>query len=175
MNKILIGKIVKPFGIKGEVVLDFFADDAGILQEAEYFTIRDPRSAGGFRKLNILEMRDTAQVLTDSIRVIARIDISPDRNQAELLRGTDIFIDEDKLPELAEDEYYIKDLVGLEVFYPDELFGTIENVIQIGEKYVFFIDRTDKRKIAVPMEEKYIEQIDISLKKVVLRSIEELL
>ncbi|OHD60788.1 MAG: 16S rRNA processing protein RimM [Spirochaetes bacterium GWF1_49_6] len=175
MNKLLIGKIVKPFGIKGEVFLDFFADDAGILEESEYFCIRDVRNPGGYRKLNILEMKDNAQMLSDSIRVIARIDISPDRNQAELLRGTDIFIDEDKLPELDSDEYYIKDLIGLEVFYQSELFGVIENVIQIGERYVFFIDKTDKRKIAVPMEEKYLEQIDLAAKKVVLRSIEELL
>ncbi|NPV00202.1 MAG: 16S rRNA processing protein RimM [Brevinematales bacterium] len=175
MNKLLIGKIVKPFGIKGEVFLDFFADDAGILEESEYFYIRDVRKPDAYRKLNILEMKDNAQMLSDSIRVIARIDISPDRNQAELLRDTDIFIDEDKLPVLDSNEYYIKDLIGLEVFYLSELFGVIENVIQIGERYVFFIDKTDKRKIAVPMEEKYLEQIDLAAKKVVLRSIEELL
>lgn len=37
------------------------------------------------------------------------------RDQAELLRGTELFVPRDRLPPPAEDEFYHEDLVGLDV------------------------------------------------------------
>lgn len=47
--------------------------------------------------------------------LIASIKGINDRNAAELLKGTELFVDRATLPESKEDEFYYDDLIGLEV------------------------------------------------------------
>ncbi|OHD55401.1 MAG: 16S rRNA processing protein RimM [Spirochaetes bacterium GWF1_51_8] len=175
MKKLLIGKIVKPFGIRGEVFLDFFVDGFEELEFVEKFYIEDHLSADGFREFEIEEVRESAKAGADAIRVIANISVVPDRNAAELFRGRDIYIDEESLPAPGENEFYIKDLMGNEVFFGGERFGTADNLIEIGNRYMFFIKRTNNETVAIPMEERYIERIDVGAKQIYLRSIEDLI
>ena len=175
MKKLLIGKIVKPFGIRGEVFLDFFVDELDELETVEAFYIKDDRAADGFREFEITESKQSAKAGADAIRIIASLDIVPDRNAAEVFREREIFIDEDDLPKPGENEYYIKDLIGTEVFVNGEKFGTTDNLIDIGNRHIFIIRRLANDSVAIPMEERYIERIDISGKQIFLRSIEDLL
>lgn len=57
-----------------------------------------------------------------------------DRNAAEALKGTRLYVPADALPELPEDEFYIKDLIGLSVLSADgTLLGKIKDVTGFGE------------------------------------------
>lgn len=56
-----------------------------------------------------------------------------DRNGAEALRGTKLFLPSEALPELDEDEFYIKDMVGLTVI---DANGTVLGKIRSVEDFV---------------------------------------
>ncbi|MFN6567348.1 ribosome maturation factor RimM [Dendronalium sp. ChiSLP03b] len=56
------------------------------------------------------------------------------RNQAEELRGCKLMVPESDRPQLGEDEYHVRDLIGLEVFMQasGELVGVVVDVIPAG-------------------------------------------
>lgn len=111
-TKILVGKIVAPQGIRGEVRVQSFAE-----------------KPTDFQKLNVISSRFAegdfkfVRVVPNSNVVIAKIRGVDDRNDAETLRGTELFIARDALPDLGENEYYQADLIG---------FNVVRNGVKIG-------------------------------------------
>ena len=102
MNKrICIAKIATAHGIKGLVKLHVYADDTN-LANGTLFT-----SESGDKTLSLHLKNQTAK------HWLAEIEGITDRTEAEKLRGIELYIDQDKLPEADEDEFYINDLIGL--------------------------------------------------------------
>jgi 16S rRNA processing protein RimM len=120
-DKILLGRILGAHGIRGEVTISSFAEDVeGI---AGYGPLTDATG----RKHVIEHLRATPKGL------IARLAGVRDRNAAEALRGVDLFVDRDALPETDEDEFYFEDLVGLAAFAPDgERLGEVVAIQNYG-------------------------------------------
>ena len=104
-------------GIKGEVRIKSFTGDP--LALGDYGPLYD--NAG--RAYEILDIRPQGQV------VVARIKGVNDRNAAEALNGTELFVDRAALPFEAEGEFYHDDLVGLAV--RDETGATIGKVTAV--------------------------------------------
>ncbi|MBD2311406.1 ribosome maturation factor RimM [Desertifilum sp. FACHB-1129] len=57
-----------------------------------------------------------------------------DRDEAEALRGARLLVPDSDRPQLAEDEYHVVDLLGLEVYHQPsgDRLGTIANIIPAG-------------------------------------------
>ena len=56
-----------------------------------------------------------------------------DRNQSEELKGTELYITRDSLPELDEENFYINDLLGMSVQNSSgEILGVVENFYNFG-------------------------------------------
>lgn len=100
---ILLGRIGAAHGIKGDVSVRTFTGD--------------PAAIGGYGALT-----DKSGAKSYAVRVvrsnpkggvIARFEGVNDRNGAEALNGTDLYIDRARLPATAEGEYYHADLIGL--------------------------------------------------------------
>lgn len=101
---ILLAVIAAAHGIQGAVkVKTFTQSPENILA---YGVLRDEK--GREYPLKLVRV-----VLPDS--VIATIDGVNDRNQAEALRGTKLYVERDQLPDLIEEEFYHSDLTGLVV------------------------------------------------------------
>jgi 16S rRNA processing protein RimM len=65
--------------------------------------------------------------------LVARAEEVATREQAEALRGLKLFIPRDILPEAEEDEFYVADLVGLDVETPEgEPLGRVRSVHDFG-------------------------------------------
>ena len=112
---ILIGRVAGAFGVRGEVRITAFSGEPltllgyRILCDAEgrpVLTLNSGRSAKG--------------------ALIARAAEVPTREAAEALRGLELFIPRDVLPEPDEDEFYVADLLGLEV--RDEAGGKLGRI-----------------------------------------------
>lgn len=98
-NKILVGKIVAPQGIRGEVRVQTYTENPT-----------------DFRQLPIINHKlQFVRAIPHSDIIIARLDDVNDRNAAELLRGTELYIERDTLPVLPSGEYYQTDLIGMRV------------------------------------------------------------
>ena len=113
-KRIVLAVVTGAHGTRGEVRLKSFASrlDYGPLA----------RSDGG-PPLEILSLRPAKDGL------IARFSGVNDRNAAEALKGIELSVDRDRLPEPGREEFYVTDLIGLTARHPG---GTIlGNVIAV--------------------------------------------
>ena len=112
---ILVGKIVAPQGIRGEVRVQTFTD-----------------TPVDFKKLKIKSVRFNdddfkfVRTVSNSNVIIAKISGIDDRNAAETLRGTELFIERSALPDLKENEFYQADLIGFDVVRNGTKIGVVD-------------------------------------------------
>lgn len=126
---ILVGKIVAPQGIRGEVRVQTFTD-----------------TPADFRKLKIKSIKFAdddfrfVRVVPNSNVIIAKISGVDDRNAAETLRGTELFIERDALPDLKEDEFYQADLIGFDVVRNGQKIGIVDCFQNYGAGDIIELD-----------------------------------
>lgn len=157
MSKVLLGRIKTAHGIRGEVLVTSFAEAPEDV--AAYGPLM---SADGKRSYELRVVRVTPK------GVVARIKGVDDRNAAEALRGTELFVDRDKLPEPDEDEFYHSDLIGLDVVAPDgALIGSVVTVDNFGAGDLLEIRLAGtKRTEYVPFTDAFVPAIDVEARKV---------
>lgn len=111
-DKIVIGEVLKPQGIRGEVKVKPLVDDVSDLKTVKRVFIGDT-------EYKVLSARVDAQAAYLALSGVA------DRNAAELLRGKEVLADRADLPALEEGRYYIVDILGCAV--------VTENGTRLGE------------------------------------------
>jgi 16S rRNA processing protein RimM len=100
---VLIGEIGRPQGLKGELRLRSYAAEPAAI--ALYSPLEDE---AGHRRFEIEGAR------RDGKGVVVRIKGVVDRNGAEALTGTKLYMPRARLPKPGDEEWYHADLVGLE-------------------------------------------------------------
>ncbi len=132
-KKILVGKIVAPQGIRGEFRVQTFTTKPIDLQNLSVFG--DGIVAKDFHFVRPVPNTNV---------IIAQIDGVNDRNAAETLRGTELFISRDDLPELKRDgEYYQSDLIGFSVVRNGKEIGKIVCFQNFGAGDIMELDNGD--------------------------------
>ncbi len=169
MNFLLIGKLVKSYGLKGLLKANFYIDDFNELKNFTQFYIKDKKSSNGYKEINFSDIR------LSNLGIIIEVAGCADRTQADLLRGVELFIDEDELPKLKKDSYYIKDLLDLDVYYKDNLFGKVYNIFETANKNMLMIKNSNGKEVVVPFENKYVEKVELTDKRVIIKDIDDLL
>ena len=129
MEKIKIGKIVNTVGLKGEVKVYNYSDSIEIYETIESIYVED--------RLTVIE-----NVRAQKNMVILKLEGADNRNAAEALRGKELYITEDDLPELPEGQYYVRDLIGMSVTEEDgNLLGHVTDVLQNTAQDIFEVQR----------------------------------
>jgi 16S rRNA processing protein RimM len=131
-NKILVGKIVAPQGIRGDVRVQTFSESPMDFQK---FKVQSAK----FKETDFKFVR----AVPNSSVIIAHIAGFDDRNAAETLRGTELYIDRDTLPDLKSDEYYQADLIGFSVIRDGEKIGTVAGFQNFGAGDIIELDNGD--------------------------------
>ncbi len=103
-NLILVGQVGGAFGVRGEVKITAFTDDAMAL--VAYSPLL---KADGSVGLTLTGAR------RDKKGVVARAKEIATKEQADALRGLKLHVPRDRLPAPDDDEFYLTDLIGLEV------------------------------------------------------------
>ena len=121
-NLILVGRVAGAFGVKGDVRITSYTADPEAL-----IAYRDLRREDGGPGLTLTSGRPAKG------GVVARAKEIETREQAEALRGLRLYIPRDVLPEPDEDEFYVADLVGIEVrSLEGEVLGRVKSVRDFG-------------------------------------------
>lgn len=101
--------------------------------------------------------------------LIVRAEGIEDRDAAEALRGTHLYVPRERLPETDEDEFYIEDLVGLEAFSPEgEPRGTVLGVFNFGAGDVVEITTPEGRPLLVPFTREAVPEVDLAARRIVV-------
>ena len=83
-------------------------------------------------------------------------------NDAELLRGGELYIDRSQGEELSENEYYIADIIGMEVVTEEgEPVGQVKDVLETGANDVYLVKREGKKDLMLPAIRDCIREVDI--------------
>ena len=107
--------------------------------------------------------------------VILKLDISPDRNAAELLRNKELYLDKDKLWEIPEDTYFVQDLLNSKCISEDgKELGILCDVIQNPAQDIYVIKDVNGKEHLVPAVKEFIKEIDTENKIVSIHTIEGL-
>ncbi len=159
MNRTYIGKIIGTFGIKGELK---------VFSESDFIDQR-------FKKGNELILKSNKSELTVKIssfrihknNVLITINNLLNINDVEKYINYDIYTIQEL--ELDEDDYYIDDLIGLEVYNEQNiLIGKVVDVISIPSNDILEVETKDK-KILIPFINDYIIEIN---DKIIIKEME---
>ncbi len=155
-----LGRVLKVHGIRGKVKIAPFGETLEQLEQGRTVYFRD--SHKGWRSLVIEKIQRQPKFLIVSFKGVWN------RDQAEFLRGKEIYFPVAQLPELEEGEYYHYQLVGLQVLDVDgEVLGELVEIISTGSNDVYVV-RKKEREILVPAIEDVIKEIDLQNKKMIV-------
>jgi 16S rRNA processing protein RimM len=164
---IAIARIARPHGIRGEVVADILTDFPDRFATLEEIIL--------MRVGQVLESLKLEHHWFHKGRIVLKFAGYDEVNKAEELRGASLVISRDKLVELAEDEYYVFDLEGCEVFtIAEERLGTVVKVNDYGAAPLLVVSGENKEYL-IPLTHDICPEVDTDNKKIVVNPPEGLL
>jgi 16S rRNA processing protein RimM len=106
---------------------------------------------------------------------LVRLSEVSDRAGAEALKGHSVWVEREGLGTLEEGEYYLNDLVGAEVSSPAGPLGVVERIGIYPTLDTLVIRTSEDRLVEQPIQDEWLEEVDLLEGRVVLRSLEGLL
>jgi 16S rRNA processing protein RimM len=161
-DPIVVGRVVAPWGVKGEMKVEVMTDfpDRFSPEEAVYIggspvTIERSRWHKGMVILKLAEI--------DSAEAVERI------------RGQFMEVPREQVRPLSENEYYQFQVVGLEVWTTDgEFLGRIIRILPTGNNDVYVVLSGD-REVLIPAIDDVVKSVDLEQGRIVIEVIEGLL
>ncbi|MEX0809467.1 MAG: ribosome maturation factor RimM [Dongiaceae bacterium] len=152
-DRVLLGRIAGAHGVRGEVRLASFTEQPEAI--AAYGPLSDKSGK-----------RQFALVLKGRVRgdnLVAAIAGIGDRNQAEALAGTELYVDRTQLPAIDDEaEYYHVDLIGLDVEDEDgRALGRVMNVADYGAGPMLEI-RGEGGELLLPFTDAVVPVVDLA-------------
>ncbi len=149
---IVIGKIVAAHGIQGQIKIKTFIENP--LDINKYGPIQNEDGSTFF---HIKPLHAKGDVVVVSLKSVT------DRNQAEALRGTELYVGRENFPELDESTFYNEDLIGLEVHNSaGKSVGIILSVQNFGAGDLLEVqDPKTFQAIFVPFRDEAVPTVDL--------------
>jgi 16S rRNA processing protein RimM len=162
---VVIGKFRKPHGIRGEVRMTVLTDFPELIklgqrifvgQKYQMYTIRSMRWHGGDLLIALEELED--------------------RTAVEIFRNVMVYMKSEDMPETPEGEYYLHQLVGLNVITDEgDHLGRLKEVILTGANDVYLVDSPEGKEILLPAIEEVVLEINLEEGKMLVHIIPGLL
>lgn len=159
-SRVCLGVIVGAHGVRGGVKVKPFTDDPQAV--AAYGPVE---TKDGSRRFRI----ETAGMAKDA--VICRLEGVNDRDQAEALRGTELYVDRARLPKVDEEEgWYYADLIGLAAVGIDgRVYGRVVGVQNFGAGDLIEVARPEGGlTVLVPFTDENVPSVDVEAGRVTL-------
>lgn len=143
MEKLLkVGVISSTHGLKGEVKVFPTTDDAKRFRQLKEVLLDAGKES---LWLKIEQVKFFKQFVILKFQGLDSID------EVEKYRGKELFVTRENAVKLRKDEYFIADLVGIDVVSEeDALKGKLKNVILTGANDVYEIALEDGRELLLP-------------------------
>ena len=148
----LIGEISKAQGINGEVKLKTYTDNIEHLCSVNKLYIKHNE--------NYEDMAVEYTRIQGGDAIFKFIDVK-DRNMAEGLRGTELYIAREDANPLSEGEYYISDILGFAVKDDDgNDYGKLKDVLNHGATDIYVL-KNGKEEVLMPVLKSVLLHTDL--------------
>ena len=150
-----IGVVTSPHGVKGELKVYPTTDDPDRFKQIKSLVVET--ASGSFPM-------DVEGVKYFKNMVILKLSGIHSMNEAELYRNADLLILRSQSAPLGENEYFIGDLLQMDVFLQDGThYGTLTDVLKTsGANDVYEITRPDGKTVLIPMIREVVKAVDVS-------------
>ena len=151
-RSVLLGVVIGAQGIRGEVKVKTFTGDPEAI--GDYGPLSDAKAERRFK----LKVRRVAK----GDVVIAAIQGIADRNAAEALKGTELYVSRDALPEAEDGEFYYADLVGLQAVTTEgKSLGKVVAVHNFGAGDMLEVKPEGGASAMVPFTDEAVPEVDL--------------
>ncbi|MCR5685572.1 MAG: ribosome maturation factor RimM [Lachnospiraceae bacterium] len=150
-DKLRVGVITSPHGVKGEVNVFPTTDDLKRFDDLKsvYIDLGSEQVKTGVESVKYFKNT-----------VILKLSYIGDRDMAEKMREKDLLVDRSDAVPLEEGEYFICDLIGLNVIGDDgKHLGKIKDVLQTGANDVYLVERPDGKELLIPVTDECVKDI----------------
>lgn len=155
-------------GVRGELRVKLLNPSSDLLTSRASVWLR----AGAAAEARRIELR-SVHVHQPGL-LLLRIDGCHDRDAASALRGSELCVARSELPALEPDEFYLVDLVGLDVQLPDGTkIGAVERTLEYPAAQVACV-RVEGGVIEVPLFAPYLVSVDVEQRVVTVQDLGDL-
>ena len=96
-------------------------------------------------------------------------------NDIEIYKGKSLLVPREDAVELEENEYYIADLIGMEVVTDEGEFGILRDVMETGANEVYIIDSKEHGEVLIPAIRDCILDVDVENRRMKIRLMDGLI
>lgn len=166
-NYLRVGVITTTHGLKGEVKVFPTTDDVNRFNELKELFLDTGKE---LIPLKIEGMKYFKQFM------ILKFKEFNDINEIEKYRGKDLVISRENAMKLEEDEYFICDLIGLDVFTEDgNKLGVLTEILTTAANDVYVVETENKKEILIPSIKQCILDTNLTDKKIIVHLLDGLL
>ncbi len=151
-----VGAITQTHGIKGEVKVFPMTDDVSRFKNMKEILLDAGRE--GYINLEVESARPQKNLVILKFKGIDNI------NDVEKYKGKGLYVTKENRVKLKKDEYFIADLIGLDVYTDnnsDIVFGQVTDVISTGANDVYEIMCSDGKEVLIPAIKECIKSVDV--------------
>lgn len=163
-DKVCVGMITKPHGIKGHVCVHSYCETP-----EDIFTYQPLTNKTGDVQFKLVSVGTVRGLFVASVNGIT------DRNLAETLAKTELYMDRDLLPEVeGDDTFYVSDLIGLTIISETgESLGQVMAVENFGAGDILECKSDVYRTFMVPFTDDAVISVDMDTAQIVISAMAE--
>ena len=153
ITELQVGVITQTHGIKGEVKVFPTTDDASRFKKLKEVIMDTGRERLHMEVEGVKFFKQYAIVKFKGYDSI---------NDVEKYKGSKLYVTRDKAVRLKKDEYFIADLIGMQVITEDgKPFGVLKDVMATGANDVYVVEREDSSEVLLPAIRECVLKIDM--------------
>jgi len=146
----LLGHVIKKHGLAGEVMI--------------FLDVTDPQYYKGIRTIYFEESGQPVPYFIETVniradRAIVKLDGFNSIDQLDEFKGKSVYLLLKELPRLGKGEYYLHQLVGLNVISEETLIGQVQYIYEAGRQNLIAVD-SDGKEILIPVNDEIIQRVD---------------
>lgn len=167
LDELQVGVITQTHGIRGEVKVFPTTDDASRFKKLKEVIMDTGRERIDMEIEGVKFFKQYAIVKFKGYDSI---------NDIEKYKGARLFVTRDKAVKLKKDEYFIADLIDMDVVTGDgELFGRLKDVMATGANDVYVVECGDGTEVLLPAIRECIKDIDMEQGRITVHILDGLL
>jgi 16S rRNA processing protein RimM len=158
-----VGRVLGAWGIKGWIKVQPFATDPQALFSTKRWYLRPAEGPGLAPPPPLLRVTQSREQGDFIVAGAAEV---PDRNAAEALKGSRVFVARSSFPTAGAEEYYWVDLIGCAVTNREgTALGTVADLIDTGAHSVLRVVSGDDERL-IPFVAAYIDTVDLQARSI---------
>ena len=161
-----VGVISSTHGIRGEVKV--------------FPTTDDPARYKKMKKVLLDTGKERLELEIQSVKffkqfVIVKFKGIDNINEVERYKGKPLLVAREDAVKLENDEYYIADLIGMEVYTEEGRFGVLKDVMETGANEVYIVDSDSHGEVLIPAIRQCVLNVDPEENRMTVRIMDGLI